>query len=202
MIIFCVAHKAFRFILPYTVDCFLPNILVLWSLSLCCFYQQTISLNLSSKPFSMFISIFCLLPCSGATLDTVFTRRSEEKSELQAILEIIKCSTKKIIIMFYLFKHSTISSSLDSVSKRHIPVWLIPLRFIENDLPEETPLTHWTKAMMILRTSSRITLVRSMESTWLLVVALEMASTAMSSNLECVEAVEDGKPVIKVPMMF
>ena len=54
-------------------------------------------------------------------------------------------------------------------------------------------MTHWTKAMMILRTSSRITLVRSRESTWLLVVALAMASTAMSSNLECVEAVDDGK---------
>ena len=35
--------------------------------------------------------------------------------------------------------------------------------------------------------------MRSRESTWLLVVALAMASTAMSSNLECVEAVEDGK---------
>ena len=141
----------------------------------------------------MFTSIFCLLPCSGAILDTVFIRRSEEKSDSQAILEIVICSTKKIIIMFYLFKHSTISSSLNSVSKRQIPAWPIPLTFIENDLSEETPLTHWTKAMVILRTRRRITLVRSRESTWLLVVALAMASTAISSNLECVDDVDDGK---------
>ena len=32
-----------------------------------------------------------------------------------------------------------------------------------------------------------------MESTWLLVVALAMASAAMASNLECVEDVDDGK---------
>ena len=32
-----------------------------------------------------------------------------------------------------------------------------------------------------------------MESTWLRVVALVMASAAISSNLECVEDVDDGK---------
>jgi hypothetical protein len=54
-------------------------------------------------------------------------------------------------------------------------------------------MSHWTNAMMILRTSRRITLVRSRESTWLLVVALAMASTAMSSNLECMDAVDECK---------
>ena len=35
--------------------------------------------------------------------------------------------------------------------------------------------------------------MRSRESTWLLVVALAIASTAISNNFECVDAVDAGK---------